>query len=239
MFFWPGPVQAELAVPPHTGLVIDRAGLLTARDERRLAGSLQAFSQTTGAQIQVLTIPSLEGEALEAYSIRVAETYRLGDKTKGNGVLLLIALKERKVRIEVGEGVEHLITDVQAGRIIRNQMAPYFRKGDYRNGILAAVQTIAAMLGGDLKNAPRVHQSHSRGRPMSMGSFLLFLFIFFILPRIFGRRRGGGLLAGLLLGSALGGRRSYGGGFGGGSFGGGFSGGGGGGFSGGGASGGW
>ncbi|MBT4790271.1 MAG: methanol dehydrogenase [Halobacteriovoraceae bacterium] len=214
--------------------VVDQAGLLSRQVRTQLTNALIAIKRQTGNEIAVLTVASLEGESIEGYSIKVTDKWKLGSKDKDNGVLFLISINDRKMRIEVGQGLEGDLPDARAGQIIR-AIGPYFKKGEYKSGIILGVSQIAENIGVKLKNAPRVRNRRS-GKKYSG---LLFLIII-ILSFIFRGRGGGGLMSGLLLGSMMSGGRSSGGGFGGGS--GGFSGGGfggGGGFSGGGASGGW
>lgn len=114
----------------------------------RLARDLEAHETKTGNQIAVLVLPSLEGEPLEPFSHRVATTWALGQKGTDNGVLLLVALRERKVRIEVGYGLEGTLTDLRSARIIRNQIVPRFRAGDLPGGIEAGVRAILETLEG-------------------------------------------------------------------------------------------
>lgn len=234
------PVLA-LDIPKHSGPVVDLAGVLSRDEQRQIAGSLVQFKRRYGPQLQVLVIPELQDETIETYSIKVVDQWQLGDKEKDDGVLLLVATADRKVRIEVGQGLEGDLPDALAGRIIQNGIIPYFKQGQVGAGIVTGLSLIAEAIGGKLENvaAPRLQRQSSKKN--SNAGFVIFLLLFLIAPRLLGGRRrggiGGALLGGMLLGSAMGGRR---GGFsgGGGGFGGGF-GGGGGGFSGGGASGGW
>lgn len=226
-----------LDVPRLSSPVVDNAGLLSSKVKLSLANALVQVKRQTGNEIAVLTVKSLAGESIDGYSMKVSDKWKLGSKNKDNGVLFLIALDERKMRIEVGQGLEGRIPDITAGRIIR-EVKTYFKRGDYKSGIIVGTSKIAQKSGAKLTNTPRV-----RNRRSSRGSGTLIFLVIMILSMIFGRGGrggGGGLLSGMLLGSMLGGRS--GGGFGRGS-GGGFSGGGGfgggGGFSGGGASGGW
>ncbi len=236
---WASPVFA-LEVPKLTGPVVDLAGVLSRSDQAKISASLRQFQRKVGPQLQVLLVPKLEDETIESYSIKVVDAWKLGAQGKDNGVLLLVATQDRKVRIEVGRGLEGDLPDALAGRIIRAGILPFFKQGQTGTGVLVGLGMIAESVGGKLENIPTPRMDRvRRGGGMNLG-FLLFLGIFLIGPTLFGRGRRGGvgtaLLGGLLLGSLMGGGR--GGGFGGGSFGGGF-GGGGGGFSGGGASGSW
>lgn len=232
---WASPVLA-LDVPELTSPVVDLAGVLSSADQAKIAASLIQFQQTVGPQLQVLVVPSLEDESIEGYSIKVVDKWKLGAKGKDDGVLLLVATENRKVRIEVGRGLEGDLPDVIAGRIIRTGIIPFFKQGQTGAGILVGLGMIAESVGGKLENVPAPRLRKEKRSTGGLG-YLLFIGLFLIGP-LFGRRRRGGvgsaLLSGLLMGAAMSGRRG-GGGFGGGGFGGG----GGGGFSGGGASGSW
>ena len=145
------PAAAQLGVPALTGRVVDTADMLSAEVEAVLTERLAAHEDSTGNQIAVLTIPSLRGEVLEPYATEVFRTWGLGDAEANNGVLLLVARDDRKIRIEVGYGLEGAIPDVLAARIIRNEMTPRFRDGDAEGGTLAAVDAlITAAEGGAL-----------------------------------------------------------------------------------------
>lgn len=209
--------------------VVDQAGLLSRQVRTQLTNALVAIKRQTGNEIAVLTVTTLEGESIDGYSIKVADKWKLGSKDKDNGVLFLIAVNERKMRIEVGQGLEGDLPDARAGQIIRG-IQPYFKKKEYKTGIVLGISQIAKNIGVELKNAPKV-----RNRRSGKKSSGLFFIVIIALSFIFRGRGGGGLMSGLLLGSMMGSGRSSRGGFGGSS--GGF--GGGGGFSGGGASGGW
>jgi uncharacterized protein len=224
-------------VPRLAGPVVDEAGVLSRADIGRLdalARAARDLDGRRGVQLQYLLVRGLEGEPIEDFSIRVAEAWKLGDATRDDGVLLVVAVDDRKVRIEVGNGVEGQLTDAQASRIIRNVVVPAFRAGRYGDGLYeAGVQVLAA-----LGSLPSGVASRAAARPAREGGrfgglFMAGLIVLFIVLRIafgispFRRSRWGGGGWG-------------GGGFGGGGFGGGggWSGGGGG-FSGGGASGRW
>ena len=139
---------AALEVPFLSGRVVDLAGLLTESEKQAIEQQLAAFEQKTGAQIAVLTIPSLEGEPLEDYSMRVVETWKLGGAERDDGVLLLVARDDRKMRLEVGYGLEDELTDLVAGRILDHVMRPLFREGKFGPGIAAGVDAILGTLEG-------------------------------------------------------------------------------------------
>lgn len=241
VFVFHGAFLTALDVPPLAGPVNDLAGVLSTQEKHELEAYLTAVDNQTGVQIAVLTIPSLEGDSLESFSIRTVEAWELGQKGEDNGALLLVSLEDRAVRIEVGYGLESTLTDAKSGLIIRNVIAPHFRAGRYGSGILEAVKN---MVGIATNNEEILSQSvRNPERESSRPNLAGILFFIIFLLTMLGRGRRGGLLSAFLLGSMLGGGRR-GGGFGGGGFsGGGFSGGGfsggGGGFGGGGASGGW
>src|SRR6056297_2282301 len=123
-----------LEVPALKSRVMDFHGLLTPREEQRLEQQLYEFERQTSNQLAVLIISSLEGESIESYSIEVVDKWKLGDKDKENGALLLIAINDRKVRIEVGYGLEGALTDMISGSIIRNDIAPAFRSNNFYAG---------------------------------------------------------------------------------------------------------
>jgi len=140
-----------LDVPPLTGRVVDLAHVLPADVAASLTRDLEVHETKTSNQVAVLILPSLEGEPLESFSHRVGTTWKLGQKGTDNGVLLLIALRERKVRIEVGYGLEGALTDLRSAHIIRQEIVPRFRSGDLPGGIAAGVQAILGTIEGTYK----------------------------------------------------------------------------------------
>ena len=144
------PAFAQKAIPELWGTrVHDEAHMLKQETIDQLEKRLKLYEDSTTNQMGILVFQSLEGETIEEYSIRVAEKWKLGTKTNDNGVLLLVAIDDHKMRIEVGQGLEGVLTDAQSNRIIRNEMAPNFRRGDYDAGILAAVDSIIKAIGGE------------------------------------------------------------------------------------------
>lgn len=144
-----------LDVPALRGRVNDNAGVLSPEAVARIEEKLAGIERTDSTQIVVLTITSLEGEVLEEYSIRVAEAWKIGMKNLDNGVILLIAKEDRKLRIEVGRGLEGRLTDLLSGRIIRNEITPRFRSGDYDGGVEAGIDAIVAVVRGEYTAADR------------------------------------------------------------------------------------
>ena len=227
------PVQA-LDVPQPTGYVTDRADMISANTRLKLDQFLRQFEASDSTQITVLTIPSLEGEVLEEYALKVFDSWKPGQKNKDNGALLLIVKNDHKIRIEVGYGLEGRLTDLLSGRIIDNEIAPRFKQGDFDGGVASGVVAMAEAVRGEYKGTGKTAGHKRKSSPFGL-IFLLF-FLGPLLSRIGGRRSGRSHRSGIFFGGPfIGG----GGGFGGSGFGGGgFSGGGGGG-GGGGASGGW
>jgi uncharacterized protein len=139
-------IAAAAEVPFLTGRVTDNADVLSEATRHSLTALLKAHEDSTGDQIAVLTIPTLDGEGIEEYALRVFEAWKLGQKGKDNGILLVVAPNDRRMRIEVGYGLEGTLTDSLAGSIIRNVMTPRFKEGDYNSGIDAGVKAILALL---------------------------------------------------------------------------------------------
>jgi uncharacterized protein len=194
---------------------------------------MESYQAGSGHEIALLTVPDLGGEPLERYALDVARAWGIGSKETQAGALLLVAKRERKIRIEVGRGLEGTITDSISGRIIRNVISPAFKQGQFYAGLRGGIEAMHAAAGGEYGAIPE--NDEKRRGVGGLLPLLWFLFMFIMIARA-RRRRGGGVLPWLILGS-MGGRSSSGSHGGGG---GGFSGfGGGGGFSGGGASGGW
>ena len=228
--------------PPR--LVNDLAGLLQPGEAQALEQKLLAYNDSTSSQIAVVTIPTLEGSDIESYAQALYQSWSIGRKGKDNGILILVANQEHKVRIQPGYGLEGAIPDAVAGRIIRETMAPAFKQNQYYAGLDQATTELIARAKGEYKGDPADQERAPRGRSGSGWRFWLIIagIILFVLLRSRGgggrnRGGGGGLVSSLLFADFVGGRGG-GGGFGGGG-GGGFGGFGGGSSGGGGASGSW
>ncbi|MBI4848663.1 MAG: TPM domain-containing protein [Nitrospirae bacterium] len=238
-------VFAEVTIPdkPYNH-VVDLAGIISDDVEGALNGYLLELEQKTTAQMVVLTIGSLEGGSLEDLSISIAHNkWKLGQKGKDNGVLLLVSLQDRKYRFEIGYGLEGVLPDSLTGTIGRQYLVPYFRQGDYSTGIytatLAVIHTIAADASVEIAGMPKMrNRSASRGRGKPSLLNMVFAALFFI-GLIYMFIRHPRLLLLFLAMNMLGGGRRSGWGGGGGFSSGSFGGGGGGGFGGGGSSGSW
>lgn len=151
------PAQA-LEVPKLIGRVNDYANLLSPATINQLDSILKELESTDSTQIVVLTIPSLGGESLEEFSLRSAETYKIGQKGHDNGALLLIAKDERKLRIEVGYGLEGTLTDHMSGRIIRNVITPQFRNGNFNQGVINGVGAMISVVKGEYQASAASNQ---------------------------------------------------------------------------------
>ena len=181
-----------LSVPSLTSPIVDNANLISDGVEQNINNQLQELSNSTGIQLAVLTIPTLEDEVLESYSMKVAETWKLGSAEKDTGVLLLIALEERSIRIEVGYGLEGVLTDTKCGLIIRNVIAPEFRNGNYQAGIVNAVNNMVGLVKGDeslVSKRVLNESSGDSGAFIFMGVVLLYGFIF-VMAVISSKKRG-------------------------------------------------
>lgn len=173
LFFIGVPSTTGAAVPQPAGYVTDLAEILSSQQAASLDRALSDYEQRTSNQIVVLTVKSLEGQDIESYSIAVAEAWKAGQKHKDNGAILLIAPNERKVRIEVGYGLEGVLTDAKSSQIIRNILAPHFRSGDYYGGITAAVSAMEAVIGGEFTAEPDTGQP----APFLIPVILMLLFL--------------------------------------------------------------
>jgi uncharacterized protein len=142
LFVSTGAVAAALDVPPLGGRVNDLAGIFSSQKRQELEERLRNFERQTSHQIVVLTIPGLGGDSLEDFGIRVAEAWKIGQKGLANGVILLVSKKDRKVRIEVGRGLEGILPDLVASRIIREVIAPHFRQGNDAAGVEDGIEAV-------------------------------------------------------------------------------------------------
>jgi len=193
--------QGLVAVPQLTARVTDLTGTLAADQSSALEAKLAAFEQSKGSQVVVLIVPTTQPEVIEQYSIRVVDQWKLGRGKVDDGVLLLVALNDRKVRIEVGYGLEGALPDATANRIIQQDIAPAFKRGDYYNGISTGVDRIMRVIEGEPLPEPEFSPP-AAGIP-GMVQLLPFLFIFAlvggsIFRRLFGRV-GGALATGGLV----------------------------------------
>jgi uncharacterized protein len=208
--------QSLQPVPELAARVTDLTGTLTAADRAGLEDKLAAFEARKGAQIAVLVVPTTQPEAIEQYSIRVADAWKLGRDAPDDGALLLVAMQDRDLRIEVGRGLEGALTDLVANRIIDETITPRFREGDFAAGISAGVDRMISVVDGEPLPEPEAHWSE--GPQRIAGILPLLIGIVFVgsavLRSLFGRAFGalatGGVAGGIawfvtqLLGLSLG-----------------------------------
>jgi len=141
-------ICAAQSIPYLSARVNDYAGILSSQTIFDLENQLKEHEKKTSDQVAILTVADLEGQSIEEYSIKVAETWKLGQKDKDNGVLLLISRDDRKLRIEVGDGLEGVLTDAASSQIIRHEIVPYFKNSDYDGGVKAGVNAILGTIEG-------------------------------------------------------------------------------------------
>lgn len=238
-----GCTSSAASLPEFTAPVVDSIGRVSAEVETQINSELISFQQSGGPQIAVAVIDTTGDATPENYSIDLARTWGIGDKEKDNGVLLLIALEDRTLRIEVGSGVEGELTDVTAGRIVDSVMLPRLRANDVDGAVRDGARAVMQVWRGENvvlePTVPSNTITEATPQQSVFGIILFFgLILLFVSLAVRGKRNGGGMLgpfgAGTIYGGGFGGHRGgFGGGFGG------FGGGGGGGFSGGGAGGSW
>ena len=209
-----GIAQAELLpVPALKTRVTDLTQTLSQSEQTQLEQKLAAFEQQKGSQIAILMVPSTQPEDIAQYSIRVTDAWKLGRKGVGDGVLVLIAKNDHKMRIEVGRGLEGAIPDLYAKRIITEEMSPRFKQGDFFGGIIAATDKVTGLINGEQLAPPKKQQDGLHlGGQNTLPIFLfttIFLTLFFsgVLGRFFGAAATGGisgLLTWLIAGTSIG-----------------------------------
>ncbi len=192
---------AQRAVPAHGGVwVHDEANVLSRGTVAQLEQILKAERDSTSNQMAILIVPSLEGEDIDGFSIRVAEAWKAGDVKKDNGVIFIVSIQDRKMRIEVGQGLEGVLTDALSSRINRNEVAPQFRQGNYDAGVLAGtIAIIQAIKGTYVNESPP--QRGKRGSRSPWGTVLLIIIIIIAMSR---RKGGGGGMGGYWAAGAAG-----------------------------------
>ena len=195
--------RAEVAVPPLKGRVTDLTGTLSAQQLRDLDSRLAAFERGKGSQVAVLMLPTTAPETIEEYSIRVADAWKIGRARVDDGVILVVAKNDRKLRVEVGRGLEGAIPDAVAKRVVSDVIAPHFRSADFYGGIAAGTDAVMKLIGGEGLPAPKsgviVNGVH---RPINFQTiFLLFVALVAtdaIFRRLFGRVIGAGISGGIV-----------------------------------------
>jgi uncharacterized protein len=204
LFVWASLARADVAIPPLTGRVVDQTGTLTSDDIAQLTQALKNLEMRKGSQVAVLIVPTTQPETIEQFSIRVADAWKIGRKKIDDGALLVIAKNDRKLRIEVGYGIEGALTDVTARRIIDEDITPRFRTGDFAGGVAAGVRRIIAVIDGEPLPAPQPEATHGSDLDWeSVGQFAPFIIIGSIiaggmLRALFGRLLGSAATGGLV-----------------------------------------
>src|SRR6202158_3413008 len=160
---WVFAAAADVAVPPLSGRVVDQTGTLSASDISSLTQTLRDLETRKGSQVAVLIVPTTAPETIEQYAIRAAEAWKIGRKKIDDGALLVVAKNDRKLRIEVGYGLEGALTDVTARRIIDEIITPKFKSGDFAGGISAGVDRIIGVIDGEPLPKPEPQQSFGGG----------------------------------------------------------------------------
>jgi uncharacterized protein len=199
----PAPDPNEIPVPRLTAHVVDLTGTLTADERSSLDAKLADFERARGSQVAVLLVPSIGTEAIEDFSTRVTDQWQLGRKGVDDGVLLVVAKEQRKLRIQTGRGVQGTLTDALSKRIVSDVIAPHFRNGDFAGGLDAGVDAIIKAVEGEELPLPEVRKSGHRVESTGSLSNLL-VFAFFLVPVVgmilrglVGRFFGAGLTSGI------------------------------------------
>ena len=200
---WACPTLAAVAVPPLSGRVVDQTGTLRSDDVASLTQTLKNFEVRKGSQIAVLIVPTTDGEAIEQFSLRVAEAWKIGRKRVDDGALLVIAKNDRHLRIEVGYGIEGALTDATTKRIIDEDITPKFKSGDFAGGVSAGVQRMIRIIDGEKLPAPEPPHWRNSGLFDISDMFNPFLLIPVLLfggamRSVFGRLVGSGVSGGLV-----------------------------------------
>lgn len=168
------------SIPAFRNYVNDNANVISSQAERELNEYLGNLENQTGVQIAVLTMPSLDGEDITSFAIRTCDEWGIGKKGKDNGVLLLLAMEERDVRIEVGYGLEDKLTDVKCGLIMRNVIIPEFRQGDYSAGLVKGVKNIAGIATDDAQLVSHSVRNEESDESEGIITLIFWLIFFFI-----------------------------------------------------------
>src|SRR6266849_208376 len=195
--------RAEVAVPPLKARVTDLTGTLSGTQQQDLERRLREFESRKGSQIAVLMLPSTQPETIEEYSIRVADAWKIGRARVDDGVILVVAKDDRKLRVEVGRGLEGAIPDAVAKRVVSDVITPHFRSGDFYGGVAAGTDALMKLIEGEGLPAPRsgviINGVH---RPIDFQTiFLLFVALVLtgaIFRRLFGRVIGAGISGGIV-----------------------------------------
>jgi uncharacterized protein len=204
MLCWAFAAMADVAVPPLTGRVVDQTGTLSSQDKDSLERRLRDFEARKGSQIAVLIVPTTQPETIEQYSLKVAEAWKIGRKKVDDGAILVVAKNDRKLRIEVGYGLEGALTDVIAKRIIDEVITPKFRNSDFAGGISDGADRILRVIDGEPLPSPAPRPQQNTGFLSQLDPLNPFVIVGVIVlggifrgifGRLFGSLATGGLVA--------------------------------------------
>jgi uncharacterized protein len=194
-------VDGLIAVPPLTSLVTDLTNTLTLAQKNSLENQLNDYEKARGTQIAVLIIPTTQPEAIEQFSIRVVDQWKLGRKKVDDGLLLIIAKDDRRFRFEVGYGLEGALTDITTKRIINEIMTPFFKQGMFYEGIISGLAKSIQIINGEAfpppANTPSANSQKDGFEGVLMIAFMVAIFVGSILKKLLGNLLGGGLTAGI------------------------------------------
>jgi uncharacterized protein len=204
---WAFAAVAEVAVPRLSGRVVDQTATLSGSDVASLERTLQDFEARKGSQVAVLIVPTIDGEAIEQFSIRVAEAWKIGRKKVDDGAILVVAKNDHKLRIEVGYGLEGALNDATTKRIIDEIITPKFRSGDFAGGISSGIDRILRVIDGETLPAPEPWSSSGASGDFNLDLFNpVTLFVLFVASAILRTALGrlvGSLLTGALVGAVV------------------------------------
>ncbi len=193
----------SIDIPPLKGFVNDYAGFISAETEAVLTAKLKSLEESDSTQIFILTIPSLDGMDIESYSIKVAETWKPGQKKLDNGVLFIVSQNDRKMRIEVGYGLEGVLTDLLSGRIINNVATPLFRDGRYDEGFVAVTDALISIVKNEYQ-ANDALKSDKATKESGDGKIIgLLIALFFIVKLISSASKKAGAASGAIMGAGI------------------------------------
>ncbi|MGE8397200.1 MAG: TPM domain-containing protein [Comamonas sp.] len=198
---WPSAMAQQLQpVPALTARLIDQTATLSAEQSTTIESRLRAIEEKSGSQVVVLMVPTTQPEDIAPYAHRVASDWKIGRKDVGDGLLIVIAKDDRRMRIEVARALEGAVPDLAASRIIEQQMSPHFRQNDYAGGILAALDQVAARIAGEQLPAPTTtNRAGSDGLDLEGLAIFLFFGVMVVGPilrRIFGNKLGSVIVGG-------------------------------------------
>jgi len=198
------PALAEVAVPPVKARVTDLTGTLSAEQKGELESRIAAYEARRGSQIAVLMLPTTKPEEIEQYSIRVAEAWKIGRKGVDDGLILIVAKDDRRLRIEVGYGLEGVIPDSVAKRVIDERITPRFRNGDFYGGVRDGVDQLIKLAEGEKLPAPKAAAAKSEPPPVSMFDFAIGALFFAGIAGLFLKKMLGRFLGSLAVAAGLG-----------------------------------